>query len=51
VDWISPRGRRQSAALFGGFEKFLADCRLEAQFLLSIAAGLNNQRLGTVLLL
>jgi hypothetical protein len=51
VDWGSPRGRRWSAALFEGFGKFLADCRLEAQFLLSVATGLNNQPLGTVLLL
>jgi hypothetical protein len=42
VDWGSPRGRRWSAALFGGFWKFLADCRLEAQFLLGIIVRLNN---------
>jgi hypothetical protein len=26
--------------------QFLADCRLEAQCLLGVTAGLNNQRLG-----
>jgi hypothetical protein len=51
VDSSSSRGRRRSAALFGGFLKFLLDCRLEAQFLLRVTTGLNNQRLGTVLLL
>jgi hypothetical protein len=30
VDWGSLRGRRRDAALFGGFWKFLADCRLKA---------------------
>jgi hypothetical protein len=33
-----------------GFGKFLADCRLEAQILLGVTVGLNNQRLDTVLL-
>jgi hypothetical protein len=35
--------------LFGGFGKFLADCRLEAQILLGVTAGLNNQRPAIVL--
>jgi hypothetical protein len=30
----------------GIFWQFLADCRLEAQCLLGVTAGLNNQRLG-----
>jgi hypothetical protein len=36
--------------VIGGFGKFLADCRLEAQFLLGVTVGLNNQRPDTVLL-
>jgi hypothetical protein len=37
------------AVVFGfdwGFWWLLADCRLEAQFSLTVAAGLNNQRVG-----
>jgi hypothetical protein len=33
-----------------GFWRLLADYRLKAQFLLGVTAGLNNQRLETVLL-
>jgi hypothetical protein len=33
-------------ALIGEFGMFLADCRLEAQFLFGVTAGLNKQRLG-----
>jgi hypothetical protein len=51
VDWSSLRGRRRDAAQFGVFWKFLADFILKAQFLLGVIVGLNNQRLGTVLLL
>jgi hypothetical protein len=36
--------------MFGEFWRLLANCRLEAQFLLNVTAGLNNQRLGAVLL-
>jgi hypothetical protein len=49
-DWGSSRGWRWSAVVFGGFWRLLANCRLEAQFLLNVTAGLNNQRLGAVLL-
>jgi hypothetical protein len=34
----------------GGFWRLLANCRLEAQSLLKVTTGLNNQRLGAVLL-
>jgi hypothetical protein len=46
---LSKRERAECGSIWG-FEKFLVDCRLEAQFLLSVATGLNNQRLDTVLL-
>jgi hypothetical protein len=46
---LSKRVKAECGSIWG-FWKFLADCRLKAQFLLGVTAGLNNQRLDTVLL-
>jgi hypothetical protein len=37
-------------AVIEGFGKILVDCRLEAQILLGVTEGLNDQRPDTVLL-
>jgi hypothetical protein len=49
-DWDFFRRMTAERGSIWGFWWLLANCRLEAQFLLGVAAGLNNQRLGTVLL-
>jgi hypothetical protein len=47
---IPPGGWWRAYGLIWGFFSLWADCRLEAQFFLTAAAGLNNQQLGKSLL-
>jgi hypothetical protein len=49
-DWDFSGGMKAERGSIWEFWWLLANCRLEAQFLLGVTAGLNNQRLGIVLL-
>jgi hypothetical protein len=50
VDWEFSERMAVECGSVWGFWRFLANCKLEAQFLLGVTVGLNNQRLGIVLL-
>jgi hypothetical protein len=49
-DWDFFGRMKAERGFIWGFWRLLADCSLKVQFLLGVTAGLNNQRLGTVLL-